>query len=68
MRDYESIEEVIEAFQSSTFSDPKLTFGGALEILTNEFNVSQDDASLVLAPEMVGAELLELWQTPDEEE
>lgn len=68
MSEYANAEEVIEAFRSSTFSNPKLTFGGALEILTNEFNISQDDASLVLAPEMVGAELLEIWQTPDEEE
>ena len=68
MSEYESMEEVIEAFRSSTFSNPKLTFGSALEILVEEYELSQDDASLALSPEMVEAQLLEIWETPGEEE
>jgi hypothetical protein len=68
MSEYKSMKDVVEAFRSSTFSNPKLTFGSALEILVEEYELSQDDASLALVPEMVEAKLLEIWKAPEEEE
>lgn len=68
MSEYASMEEVVEAFRSSTFTNPKLTFGTALEILQHDYDLSEDSASIALAPELVGTELLELWEKPTEEE
>ena len=68
MSEYQSMEEVIEAFRSSTFSNPNLTFGDALEILVSEYELNQDAASIALAPEMIEARILEIWEAPGEEE
>ena len=68
MSEYETDRQVIEAFQSSTFSNPKLTYGSALEILIEEFGFEEPAATLALFPDMPGAEVLEVWQTPGEEE
>jgi len=65
---YETEEDVIKAFQSSTFRDPKLTFGQALTILEEEFGIDKDDASFVLAPMMEGTENLPIWKIPGQEE
>ena len=63
-----SEEAVIKAFQSSTFNDPKLSFGDALEILQRDHGLSEHDAALLLSPEMVEAQEIELWEVPNQEE
>tara|TARA_Y100000004_G_scaffold187360_1_gene240036 strand:- start:985 stop:1194 length:210 start_codon:yes stop_codon:yes gene_type:complete len=68
MSKYETDREVIEAFHSSTFRNPKLTYGGALEILMEEFGFEEPAATLALFPEMPGAEVLEIWKVPGGEE
>lgn len=65
---YKNEEEVIKAFQGSTFRDPKLTFGDALVLLVEEFGVAEQDASFVLAPMMEGTENLPIWEIPGIEE
>jgi len=68
MSEYATMDDVIEAFRSSTTRNPKLAFGDVLEILVEEYGFAQDDASLALAPMMDGSELLEIWNNPSEEE
>ena len=65
---YKNEEEVIKAFQASTFRDPKLTFGDALIILVEEFGLTEEDASFGLAPMMDGTENLPIWEIPGSEE
>ena len=68
MSNYDTDREVIEAFQSSTFRNPKLTYGSALEILMEEFGFEEPAATLALFPDMEGSHVLEIWEIPGSEE
>ena len=63
-----SEEDVIKAFQSSTFTNPKLSFGDALEILQRDHGLGEHEAAMLLSPEMVEAQKIELWEAPNQEE
>ena len=64
--EYASAEEVVTAFQSSTFRKPKLTYGAALEVLETQFEISRDVAASMLMPPMDGADEIEQWVPPSE--
>jgi len=68
MSNFETDREVIEAFQSSTMRNPKLTYGAALEILMEEFGFEEPAATLALFPDMPGSEVLQIWEIPGSEE